>query len=87
MVAKSPLLPVAQALLQQPVPHLLQQHASAAQSAPLLPETVVLTALACRRAGGESWRSFRANARDWVGQQPLPGEVVVLISRLPQSSL
>jgi len=46
------------------------------------PDMVVLTALACRRAGGEPWRTFRAEARPILGGQPLPGSVVVLIDRL-----
>ena len=50
-------------------------------------DAVVLTALACRRAGGDAWRAFRAEARDLVGRQPLSGSVVVLISRLSSASL
>jgi len=45
-------------------------------------DRVVLTALACRRAGGEAWRTFRAEARPMLGDQPLPGGVVVFVSRL-----
>jgi hypothetical protein len=77
---------VAQSLLQHLPTGDLQQQVSAAQSTELPPETVVLTALACQRAGGETWTAFRANSSDWLGRQPLPGEVVVLISRLEQSS-
>ncbi|MBL7141371.1 MAG: hypothetical protein ISS74_10740, partial [Planctomycetes bacterium] len=36
----------------------------------------------CRRTGGEAWRTFRAEARPMLGDQPLPGSVVVFISRL-----
>jgi len=50
-------------------------------------DAVVLTALACRRAGGDAWRAFRAEARDLVGRQPLSGSVVVLISRLGAAPL
>jgi len=50
-------------------------------------DAVVLTALACRKAGGDAWRAFRAEARDLVGRQPLSGSVVVLISRLSSASL
>ncbi|HEX5104457.1 MAG TPA: hypothetical protein VFV87_11630, partial [Pirellulaceae bacterium] len=50
------------------------------------PDAVVLTALACRQAGGEAWDQFRAESRDLLGGQPLPGEVVALINRLDQSS-
>ena len=50
-------------------------------------DAVILTALACRRAGGEAWRTFRAEAHDLVGRQPLRGSVVVLINRLAGSAL
>jgi hypothetical protein len=50
-------------------------------------DMVTLTALACRRAGGEAWRSFRAEARDLLGGQPLPGHVVLLVNRLPSNPL
>ncbi|MFO8013550.1 MAG: VIT domain-containing protein [Phycisphaerae bacterium] len=46
------------------------------------PDLVVLTALACRRTGGEAWRTFRAEARPLLGDQPLPGGVAVLVGRL-----
>ena len=45
-------------------------------------DMVVLTALACRRAGGEPWRTLRAEARPLLGKQPLPGAVPVLIGHL-----
>jgi hypothetical protein len=50
-------------------------------------DRVALTALACRRAGGEAWETFRAQARDVLGGQELPGEVVVLVNRLSQPLL
>ena len=50
-------------------------------------DMVVLTALACRRAGGEAWRTFRAEARPILGDQPLPGSVVVLVGRLTRPDL
>jgi hypothetical protein len=50
-------------------------------------ELTLLTALACRRAGGEVWQSFRANARDNLSRRPLSGSVVVLISRLSEPEL
>ena len=50
-------------------------------------DAVILTALACRRAGGEAWRTFRAEAHDLVGRQPLRGSVVVLSNRLAGSAL
>jgi len=46
-------------------------------------DPVALIALACRKAGGASWEQFRAQARELLGEQPLPGEVVVLVNRLP----
>jgi Ca-activated chloride channel family protein len=50
-------------------------------------ELVVLTALACRRAGGEAWSAFRRNSDDILGKAPLRGDVIVLISRLAGSRL
>jgi Ca-activated chloride channel family protein len=50
-------------------------------------DLVVLTALACRRAGGEVWDAFRAQSKDLLGAQPLSGEVVVLINRLSNSKV
>jgi hypothetical protein len=51
------------------------------------PDAVVLTALACRKAGGEQWNAFRAGSRDLLGGQPLPGEVIALLNRLGPSGL
>lgn len=45
-------------------------------------DAVVLLALACQRAGGPSWAAFRAAMPEIIGNQPLPGEVVVLVHRL-----
>jgi hypothetical protein len=45
-------------------------------------DMVVLTALACRRAGGKAWSAFRAEAGEILGRQPLPGSVIVLVNRL-----
>ena len=45
-------------------------------------DMVALTALACRRAGGEVWTAFRAESRAILGDQPLSGAVVVLVNRL-----
>jgi len=50
-------------------------------------DLVALTALACRRAGGEAWRAFRAEARDLLGRQPLDGSVVVLVNRLDRPGI
>jgi hypothetical protein len=45
-------------------------------------DLVVLTALACHRAGGDAWSAFRASSQDLLGSQPLSGSVVVLVNRL-----
>jgi Ca-activated chloride channel family protein len=45
-------------------------------------DAIVLVALACRRAGEPTWTAFRAEMQELVGNQPLPGSVVVLIHRL-----
>lgn len=48
-------------------------------------DLVVLAAMACQRAGGEAWSTFRAESADLLGQQPLSGHVIVLVSRLSGS--
>jgi Ca-activated chloride channel family protein len=48
---------------------------------------VALTALACRRAGGETWTAFRANSQELLGRQPLAGGVVVLVNNLASARL
>ena len=45
-------------------------------------DLTVLLAMACRRAGGETWDAFRAASPELIGGQPLAGDVVVLINRL-----
>jgi len=50
-------------------------------------DAVVLVAMACRKAGGEAWRTFRAESQQTLGRQPLSGTVVVLISRLSATRL
>lgn len=45
-------------------------------------DLLVLTAFACRRAGGDVWNTFRAESKDLLGGQPLSGDVVVLVNRL-----
>ncbi len=50
-------------------------------------DMVVLTALAARRTGGETWKTFRAAARDMLGKQPLPGSVVVFVNRLASTRM
>jgi len=50
-------------------------------------DMVVLAALACRRAGGEAWDAFRADAKYLMGNQPLSGGAVVLVNRLAWARL
>ncbi|MGB2754570.1 MAG: VIT domain-containing protein [Phycisphaerae bacterium] len=50
-------------------------------------DMVALTALACRRAGGEAWTAFRAESRAILGDQPLSGAVVVLVNRLSRPGM
>jgi hypothetical protein len=50
-------------------------------------DMVVLAAMACRRAGGDAWNAFRAESRRIVGEQPLPGSVVILVSNLARPNL
>ena len=50
-------------------------------------DATVLTALACRRAGGAIWDAWRGAAARTLGEQPLSGQVVVLTSRLPSTAL
>jgi len=50
-------------------------------------DMVALTALACRRAGGDAWKVFRAEARDILGEQPLSGSVIVFVNRLAHTQL
>ncbi|MEX2316458.1 MAG: hypothetical protein WD669_04850 [Pirellulales bacterium] len=50
-------------------------------------DAVVLTALACRRAGGEPWSTFRAEATTLLGRQPLAGAVVVFVNELSAARL
>jgi hypothetical protein len=45
-------------------------------------DITVLFAMACHRAGGETWTTFRAEMSGLLGKQPLPGNVVVLVNRL-----
>jgi hypothetical protein len=50
-------------------------------------DLVTLMAIACRRAGGELWDTFRGAQRDVLGGQPLDGSVVVLVNRLAGANL
>jgi len=50
-------------------------------------DPVVLTALACRRAGGDLWDRFRVEQRRMTASGSLSGAVVVLLNRLCQPHL
>jgi hypothetical protein len=50
-------------------------------------DLVILTALACRRGGGETWKTFRIEARGVLGRQDLDGNAVLLVNRLSQPRL
>jgi len=50
-------------------------------------DLVILTALAARRAGGDTWQAFRARMTDLLREQPLSGHVVILINRLANAAL
>jgi len=45
-------------------------------------DLVVLTALACRRAGDDAWSTLRAERRNLLGEQALSGDVIVLVNNL-----
>jgi hypothetical protein len=78
---------VAAALLSPPDDAARQALAELASRGVSGSDLVVLTALACRRAGGEAWDTFRAESRDLIGGQALPGSVVVLVNRLAHPQL
>jgi hypothetical protein len=48
-------------------------------------DATVLLALACHRAGRETWSTFRVARQDLLGGQPLAGSVVVLVNCLSGS--
>jgi len=50
-------------------------------------DMVALTAIACRRVGGEAWRVFRSEAQELLGRQPLAGSVVILVNSLSATPL
>jgi hypothetical protein len=50
-------------------------------------DRTALAAFACRKIGGSAWERFRTERRDLVGDQPLPGHVVILINRLAGDGL
>jgi hypothetical protein len=78
---------VAQALLADPGDIDRQPLAELAAADISGEDMAVLMALAGRRAGGGVWNAFRARSKDSLGEQPLPGSIVVLISRLAGSNL
>jgi hypothetical protein len=50
-------------------------------------DLIVLTALASRRAGGDTWDTFRAESSDLLAAAPLHGSVSVFVNRLANSKL
>jgi hypothetical protein len=50
-------------------------------------DLTVLLAMACRRADGDSWSAFRGAARELLGEQPLDGNLVILVNRLAAGQL
>ncbi len=50
-------------------------------------DLVVLIALAARRAGGDTWQTYRAQMPDLLGGQPLSGHVAVLLNRLANPAI
>lgn len=50
-------------------------------------DAVALLAMACRRAGGETWEMFRRERHELLGGQPLSGSTVVLVNRLDRTPL
>ena len=81
---------VAQALLaprEKMDPEALIELVSAREGGIAGDDLVVLTALACRRAGGKVWTAFRAESGEILGRQPLSGSVVILVNGLARSRL
>jgi len=50
-------------------------------------DLIILTALAARRADGDTWQAFRARMTELLRVQPLSGHVVVLLNRLAKRAL
>ena len=50
-------------------------------------DSTLLLAMACRRCGDDVWNAFRSASPELVGNQPLNGEVVVLINRVTEGRL
>jgi Ca-activated chloride channel homolog len=48
-------------------------------------DMVVLTALACRRAGGDAWEAFRGAQQEIAGKQGISGAAVVLINSIERA--
>jgi hypothetical protein len=88
--ADSPLAPartVARALLASPKEADVEAMLKMTESGFAGPDMTALLAIACRRAGGETWAAFRRDSTDLLGKQPLAGSVLVLINRLNVSQL
>src|SRR5690606_13821667 len=67
----------------QRIADLITQHGSLIQGE----DMIVLTALAARQAGRETWDAFRAQQQQILARQPLHGSVIVLINRLATATL
>jgi hypothetical protein len=50
-------------------------------------DLIALLALACHRAGGDVWQSFRAESEELLASQALPGHLVLLINHLSENRL
>jgi hypothetical protein len=86
----SPLAPartVARILLASPKAADVEEILKMTESGVAGQDMTTMLAIACRRAGGEAWSTFRRHATDLLGNQPLAGSVLVLINRLNASQL
>ena len=50
-------------------------------------DLTLLLAMACRRSGGDAWDAFRGAARELLCEQPLDGNLIVLVNRLAAGQL
>ncbi len=50
-------------------------------------DLTLLLAMACKRTSNEAWDTFRGASRELVGEQPLDGNLVVLVNRLAMGRL
>lgn len=78
---------IARSLLAEPSEKSAAELAAFCQEGPGSQLGWVLTALAAQRQGDDAWQAFRTLATNELGKQPMPGSVVVLISRLGNHTL